>query len=109
MKNLYGLSSGKINLKNGNSKYFNVFENNTDNDTLVLVKEVGTENYTVIAGSGSPAAYSDFSEGVHLNMKSGGRSIKHARGVGVFPCTENGLNDIYNIVRKNRCSFWVFK
>lgn len=109
MKTLSGLSSGKINLTNGNTKMFNVLENNTANDVLLLVKTIGKNIYTVIAGVGGLSSKIEFTNGVHLKLTSSGRFIKHAEGIDVFPVTESGLSDIHEIVKKNKCAFWVFK
>ena len=110
MRTIHGLSSGKINLTTGQTRYFNVFENNTDNDTLILVQSVDKGTYTVIAGAGSAGKYeAEYGPGTNLNLSSGGRGIKHCTGVGVYPNTISGLAEIKEIVRKNRCSFWVIK
>jgi hypothetical protein len=103
---LYGLSAGRINLKTGQTKYFNIFENNQPTDSLVLVKS-GFSDYTVVSGAGQ--GYESFVQGNFMDMLSQTRLVKRGQGVSVHPCTPEGLSQIKDIIGVNKCSFWVFK
>ena len=109
MEKIFGLSCGKINLTTGKTKHFNVFDNNTADDTLLLLKTVGKDVYTVISGSGSPERYSDYRDKGDMLMESRCRAIKAVIAIQAFHNTKACLAEIKEIVKKNKCSFWVFK
>lgn len=106
------LNAGTINLKNGDTKYFNVIENLDGREgTLVLVKN--GSKYLVISSSSSIKYYKEkypigsYAKAYHdqtFRPFSNDLLI-----VGYYKTNEESLNKIKEIIGKNTASFAVFK
>jgi|ERR1035437_795728 hypothetical protein len=112
MKRVYGLSVGKINLKNGNTTHFNVIENDgSQTGTLCLFKKVSPkDSYIVVSGAGSTTNYSSFLN-KFCDFEAQARRVpsNDSTCIKIVPATLEGMAEIIKETGKNSASFCVFK
>lgn len=112
------LPAGKVNLKTGNSTYFNIFDNVKDSSgTLVLlgktVYDLNPSTKYRVAMSAGGSEYFEKSHPVGSTAMSfhdqTGRAFEPEKVIGYFPVTREGVDNLITKIGKNSVGFCVFK